>query len=403
MRRTHLLVFATIVVVLGACSKSPATNPFKAIELTKAQHEMAQASWDFSFDLIRALSEQDKDNNISVSPFSLQTALSMASVGADGETRSEINRAIGLEDFSSADVCAFYETILPGLLGADNSTSISIANSVWAKPDAGMKSDYSKLLQDSFKASVHTLGSNAPSDISAWVNEATRGMIPDMRADVKDAEMVLVNALYFKGIWSSQFKTEDNTEDTFTNYDGTQTRTTFMNKKTYMRLRYGEVASSVTLPYGNNAYNMTIVIPTDENSDIDDVLALLDEDMWNHIVTSTKHTKVKLQLPKFESSYSRTLVPTLKALGIEKAFTGSAEFPFMSDKYLKIFDVLQQTAIKVDEKGSEAATSTQAYAGKTSAGPGPEAFNFIVDGPFFYAISESSTGVIVFAGVQRKM
>ena len=386
-------------------------HPREDIILTKAQADIIPATREFTFDLVRNICTPDS-KNIILSPFSLQTTLAMASVGADGDTRDEINTAIGFDKFSTDDVCSLYSTLIPALLKVDNTVDVSIANSVWVTPMLKIKPDYSKLLEKSFKGSAHTLSGS--DDISSWVKKATRGTIKKLDVDVDGAMIILLNALYFKGMWADVFQKGDNREDIFTNYDGERKPVMFMYKESYMDYYYGETASAVNLLYGNGAYRMTVVIPTDENSTIDDVLEALNEDLWAQMAKPEKRGKVRLYMPKFECSYTAKLIPTLKQLGIRKAFTNEAEFTKMvnaddnlrtllAENPLRITDAAQNSTIKVDEKGTEVISITELVFGVTMAGPDRDAFIFKVDTPFFYAISEVSTGTILFAGVQKWM
>ena len=103
-------ITAALAAALGlaACDRflvddiSTTPKPRKDIVLTKAQSDILPATREFTFDFMREVCASGNDN-VFLSPFSLQTALSMASAGADGQTREEINRAIGLEDFSTED------------------------------------------------------------------------------------------------------------------------------------------------------------------------------------------------------------------------------------------------------------------------------------------------------------
>ena len=69
---------------------------------------------------------------------------------------------------------------------------------------------------------------------------------------------------------------------------------------------------------------------------------------------------------------------------------------------LYINAVLHKAKIKVDEQGSEAAAVTDVIIGWLGAGPnGPSELpvaKFYADRPFIYAITEVSTGAILFMG-----
>lgn len=407
--RSFLFTFVMAVVAFTSCDDRFLIDDIKKtpkkradIVLTKSQKEIVPATRQFTFDMVRRVVAQDR-NNVFVSPFSLQAVLAMASVGATGQTQEEINNVIGLSGFQSSDVASFYKTLVPALINVDNTVDLAIANSVWARESAGMKRSYKTVLEDDFHASAHSLDKDSQSAINKWVNKSTKGMIKQLDVNLSQAEILLLNAMYFKGMWTDPFEKESSRMDTFVDYDGNQRQVMFMHMSKRMRYYYGDVASAVSLPYGNGAYRMTIVIPTDEKSTIDDVLEILDEDMWTGMVDSPTSGTVSLSMPRFESEYSVSMNDALKAMGISRAFTDEAEFGEMAEKPLKISEVGQKTKIKVDEKGTEASVVTHIAMGATSAGPEPDQFVFKVDTPFFYAISELSTGTILFAGVQKWM
>lgn len=67
--------------------------------------------------------------------------------------------------------------------------------------------------------------------VNAWIDNYTNGKIPKLIDDnmIKpDTIMVLLNALYFKGLWKNPFT--DTREEDFTNIDGSRSRVTFMNE-----------------------------------------------------------------------------------------------------------------------------------------------------------------------------
>ena len=61
---------------------------------------------------------------------------------------------------------------------------------------------------------------------------------------------------------------------------------------------------------------------------------------------------------------------------------------------LVIYDVMQKSFVKVDEKGTEAAAATSVVIGPTSAPP-----SITFDRPFLFAIRERFSGTILFMGV----
>ena len=155
-----------------------------------------------------------------------------------------------------------------------------------------------------------------------------------------------------------------------------------------------EQYQSVRLPYGNGAFSMTILLPEKGHS-VKDITALLAKEGL-----SVKETplEVDLWLPRFETKYHIKLNDLLESMGISQAFSPfAADFSALSDTPSYVDFVQQDAAIKVNEEGSEAAAVTVIGMRKNSIGGGPDVV-FHADHPFLYLITESSTGVILFAG-----
>ncbi len=73
----------------------------------------------------------------------------------------------------------------------------------------------------------------------------------------------------------------------------------------------------------------------------------------------------------------------------------------MSDTKVWVSDIFQNSKIKVNEKGSEAAAVTVVLVAGGSLGPGftpPPVPEVYATRPFFYAIRETSTNTILFMG-----
>ncbi|MEO3746941.1 serpin family protein [Plantactinospora sp. B5E13] len=86
----------------------------------------------------------------------------------------------------------------------------------------------------------------------------------------------------------------------------------------------------------------------------------------------------------------------LSSLGMPTAFTSQADFTAMStDPSLCIDDVVHETFIAVDEKGTEAAAASAVIVRPPSIPQGPQ---FFVNRPFLYVIHDRFTGVPLFLG-----
>jgi serpin B len=109
-------------------------------------------------------------------------------------------------------------------------------------------------------------------------------------------------------------------------------------------------------------------------------------------MTSERHD-LELVVPKLELDARASLVPQLQALGMRRAFTELAQLGGMSDARLYLSDVLHQTYLRVDEKGTEAAAVTAGLAEIVSM---PRRFH--ADRPFFFVIRDNRSGTLLFLG-----
>ena len=227
--------------------------------------------------------------------------------------------------------------------------------------------------------------------INQWASDHTEGMIPSVfNDDTFDPYVVsyLLNALYFKGTWSSPFDVAETKEESF----GGGPEVPMMHKS-YTEFDYTEndLYQAVNLPYGNGAYQMSIFLPR-EGKTIDDVLESLNGSNWK---IPSYDCEVDLKLPRFETDTNLGLIEIMSALGMPTAFTEDAEFPYFCNKSVFIGIMFQVAKIKLDEQGTEAAAVTVIGDYESSM---PEQVEFHANRPFFYIISEQSTGTIFFIG-----
>lgn len=406
-----LMMAATLLTACGleegeGNGKTPKER--EDIPLTKVQQQIGYNANSFTFDFLEAAcAKETEGKNIFLSPFSIQMALAMTASGAAGDTQKEMYSALGFDTFTREDVSGFYRTLIPALQNVDNTTTFEIANSFWSKNRIVINDDYTKDIKESFFAEVRTLpddSDTAAGQINGWCSERTHGMINKIVDSVPGSTVVaLLNAIYFKGIWEDPFEKDLNTQDKFTCRDGKQITTTFMNNTfDHARVYSDEYVEAMSVPYGNGAFAMTIVVPRTGVTP-EKVLSGLDADTWADYRDGGKSYRTYFSMPKFDEEYAaeELCIEILKDRGMIKAFKSAADFSAMSNTPLCIDEIRHKAKIKVDEEGTEAAAVTYIGMNVTSVGPGGDTFYFKADRPFIYFISERSTGAILFAGIKQ--
>lgn len=403
--KQKLLLGMLLCLPFVACNddvEDPASPTLQPIELNATEKEMAARQGDFastlSLELCRQLGGEKTDNWL-VSPFSLQCALGMLSNGAAEETHDEILYALGLSQYSQEEVNAYFKKLIEGLHTVNSAITVKTANSVWGNAGVPLKEDFQKMNIENYSAMVSQLDFSDPSavdQINAWCNQTTEGLIPSILEEVNPtATVYLLNSLYFKARWESEFAPEKTQEGDFTTSSGKVIKAHFMQTQRMAAYVENEWFTSTSLSYQNDSYVMRLILPQPEIS-IDQVLQALsesDENLWKNTILA----EINLKMPRFTLENKMDLTPTLQALGMKKAFSGGADFSSMSDVATYISLVQQATRLKVDEEGSEGAAVT-VIGGETSPGMPEEKVDFFLDRPFLFQILEPATGTVLFMG-----
>lgn len=363
--------------------------------------KLVDANTKFGFKLFSEILKQDSKKNVFVSPTSVAIALSMAYNGASGETQQAMAKALELQGMSLQDINQANETLKASLENADPAVQLSIANSLWAKQGITFKPDFIQTNKQFYSAKVTELDfakADASSIINNWVKENTRGKINKIVGQLKPSDVLfLINAIYFKGNWTKQFDKSQTTEKPFYLSDGTQKQHPMMSQSGKYRYYENETFQAVTLPYGKGRLSLYVFLPR-KNTNLDTFQQQLTLENWQQWINQFGMRQGSIQLPRFKFDYDIQLNSTLKALGMEQAFSAGANFSNMTSASVAIDEVKHKTFVEVNEEGTEAAAATSVGMVLTAVRVPQEPFQMIVDRPFFCAIRDNQTGTVLFMG-----
>ena len=134
------------------------------------------------------------------------------------------------------------------------------------------------------------------------------------------------------------------------------------------------------------------------------MVAELNKENWSKWMGDFKTTKsVQIMLPRFKYPYEIKLNDVLTEMGMGIAFSGAADFTGINRHGGLCIDyVKHKTFIEVNEEGTEAAAVTIVAIRKLSTEDMPTYTPFYANRPFLYAITEKSTGAILFLGTVKK-
>ncbi|MBW1809929.1 MAG: serpin family protein [Deltaproteobacteria bacterium] len=359
----------------------------------------------FAVDLYQKLCESD--GNIFFSPYSISTALAMTYAGARGNTEKQMAKtlkfSLGQKKLHAA--FAVIESSLKALSKAGD-VKLSVANSLW--PQSGYKflDAYTSQIKKHYGVIITPVNyKSAPKaarkTINKWVEEKTQAKIKNLiPPNLLDSltRLVLVNAIYFKGNWKSQFEASQTKDAPFYVTAKKTVQAPTMSQK--HKFGYAETKSLqvLELPYLGSDLSMILLLPkkTDGLKQLESDLTVENLKSWTGRL---REKKVKVFLPKFKMTSMFDLSKTLKAMGMPDAFNRSkADFSGMDGKpaWLYIAAVLHKAFVEVNEKGTEAAAATAVVMKGRSKAAAPPTFR--ADHPFIFLITEIRTGSILFMG-----
>jgi serpin B len=399
-----IALFSLLIISLTSCNKEidePVNQPAD-IELTAKSAQIINNSNNFGIDLFsRVAAVEDESKNLMISPLSASIALTMAYNGADGKTASQMKSVLGYaDDLTSEEINESYLNLLDQLLNADESVKLSIANALFYKLGFSIKSPFLNTLTTSFDADVDGLNFSNPSSvdvINQWASDNTNGKIEKVIEEISpDAAMFLMNALYFKGSWTTMFDKNSTTDMPFYLSDGSQVNAPFMNGEINVLGYEDEKVRVLEIPYGRKNFSMVIALPQE---DLQSYLQQFTPEHWSTITSQLDSEQdwysTNVMMPKFSFDYEKYFNDQLIAMGMTDAFSPfHADFSAISDTSIFISFVKQNTFIDVNEEGTEAAAVTTIGFEFTSAGPQ----SFMINKPFVFAIRERTTNTLMFLG-----
>ena len=356
----------------------------------------------------------DKEN-VFLSSYSIATALTLLShCSESGDQIEQLKSFLGMEDLTEDEILTAQKA-LTALLGANKEGSetdeygypksiLETANAVYV--DDELKTipafeDLANIFSDTYQASLKKCDlstEDTMNEINAWVNDKTHGLIDSILAEPmsEDVRMALLNAVYFKAAWRNAFYEEMTDKQIFHGAKG-DTTVDMMHQEEHFDYAENDDYQMIRLPYYGDS-EMTVYLPKDaataDKWSDEGYLATLVQDAdaqeWDY-------RKVSLSMPKFELEYGTELADVLKELGVERIFDNNV-YDRLSDEELFVGSVYHKTAIKNDEKGTEAAAVTMIEVAAMGLLPDEEVVEMNMDHPFYFTISNTDTGLKLFEG-----
>lgn len=362
--------------------------------------KLVDSNTQFAIDLYRQLITES-DDNLVMSPYSISQVWAMVWEGADDESAAEIASVLHFDGFKSLDIHRAFNKLNLELEKLDKQKGIEweLTNSIWTRLYEDWRQEYLDTIKTNYNSGIYGVDFTNDSEgsrelINKWIKEKTKEHFPEAidRGLINyDTAMVLVNALYFNGLWESPFDPAKTRDDVFTLIDGNTTSVTMMHQKQAPCRIFGdEKYSAIELDYKGNAISMLIIMPSEGEFEIFE--SELSLDILDNISNSLSDMHIALYLPKFEFKNKDRLKDNFRDLGIIEAFDEMDFSRMRPDGRLWVEEFVHGAYIKVNEVGTEATAFSAGIIWDCISQP------IKIDHPFVFLIRDNKTKSILFMG-----
>ena len=403
-RITAILLSALLLTDCQKHSADAESGGAKSGKIGPIDPQLAESTNRFGFNLLGRLSDTAMTTSTMISPASVAMALAMTYNGADGSTKAQMAEVLQVPGWTLEDVNIAHKQLREALTDPNADVTLAIANSLWAREGVPFDTNFMARNRDDFAARVENLDFDDPASvdvINEWVKANTKDKIPSIVDRIEPATILfLINAIYFKGTWTYTFDPRLSYNREFHHPTGDQSHK-FMSRQDDYEYLDGDGFTAVRLPYGKSQrFGMYVFLP-DEGSTLSEFAAKLTAEDWKAWTATFATHEGQVHLPRFKLTYDASLKEALADIGMPEAFdpirADLTRMISIPDGNAYISKVKHKTYMEVNEEGTEAAAVTSVEIGITSFGP-DSPFQMIVDRPFFCAISDRESGLILFMG-----
>jgi len=388
--------------LLGVCAAlclpaaSPAASPAPATNAATAESA-------FALSLLGQLGSSD---NLVISPYSIDEALTMADTGAAGQTGAQIDGVLhaASESDAAADAAATRSALARAIHSGSGAPTLDVANALWTQTGLAIQAPFAQTLASDFGAPPQSTNfAGAPgaalAAINAWVGDHTGGLIRNLLgqgAVTAQTAFVLANAIYLKAHWLDPFVRSQTAPAPFTTATGQTVRVPFMNQaETSYDYASGGDYQAVELPYSSSSLSLLAILPRRET--LAAFQRTLSAQILTRIAGSLAPHGVNLSMPKLDLSTQLDLNGPLAQLGMTDAFGAGANFSALTRQRALSISLVEHAAyLKVDEQGTVATGATAIIAPTAVARPPSAVVDLTLDHPYLLVLRDDASGTILF-------
>jgi serpin B len=402
--KIRIILWLGCLIALWSCQEEQvsvdATKDLRV--LSPEEQELIRSSNHFALSLTRHLSEQQK-GNLFLSPFYINMSLSMTLNGAESSTLAQMQKVMQCDILERLEMNKVYNELNPFLQSLDDKVQFVSAHAIWYHQDVAVRPLFRDMMTAYYQAGVEPLDFNnrkAPSLINKWVEDNTHGKVsPQIPALAQQDALYMISATHIRGQWAYPFAKESTAPGTFypENDEEIIVPMMFTDQATYHYYQ-DEHKTLVDIPYGNQQYSMTILMPQQEDS-LSGLLQHLSISGLEHDLSLADTLDYHLYLPRFSINSQLPLKETLSQMGMQEAFTYQADFSGIFNDSLQrpMADLIHHAGIQVDEAGSQTVMPRAAAAITDNTSP-----VIRINRPFVFFIREKHSNVLLYSGIYRQ-
>lgn len=334
----------------------------------------------------------------------------MVFLGTKGTTAAQLSKTFHFD--SVEDVHSRFQSLNAEVSKRGASHTLKLANRLYGEKTYNFLPEFLTSTQKMYGADLAPVdfqhaSEDARKEINQWVKGQTEGKIPELLAvGVVDSmtKLVLVNAIYFKGMWEEKFMKQDTTDAPFRlNKKNTKSVKMMYQKKKFFFGYISDLKCKVLeMPYQGGELSMVILLPEDIEDESTGLKKIEEQITLEKLREWTKRENlenidVHVKLPRFKIEESYILNSNLGRLGLQDLFNSSkADLSGMSgSRDLFISKIVHKAFVEVNEEGTEAAAATAGIATFCMLLPEEE---FTADHPFIFFIRHNPTANVLFLG-----
>jgi len=329
MKKQIYIILVCCVMGVNCCGAAGTNRTANEKDIKEA----VVGNTDFAFDLYGKLRNDPNvtkpKGNLFFSPYSISTALAMTYAGARGNTEKQMATALHFT-LPGKRLHSTFGTLQKQLVQDDKSRGyqLLLANALWGQKGEPPLKEFLDLTKYYYGAGFSQLDFATETEksrqiINSWVEEKTKDKIKDLipPGGIETAtELVLTNAIYFKGDWKTKFEKKGTEPADFSISDKDKVKVPLMHLKEQFKYYEDEKLQIVELPYKADELSMVVILPR-EMEGIKEMEDTLTAESLGVLLSKMKTMKIDVYFPRFKMSWGTfPLNKALIALGMRDAF-----------------------------------------------------------------------------------